>query len=209
MTIYDVKINGYKNPLGYDLSVPTLSWKVKDYEKDSTKQKWAKIQVSDRADFSRIVWETEGDLSSLSTPIDLDMKPRTRYFVRIEVESDSGERGVSSDAFFETAKLSEPWEASWIGVEDGDTHPEFIHSFSSRGEIKRARLYITGLGLFEAYINGERVGDDVLAPFINDYKEHYTDMTASATALPMMTGFVYGSCLTFSKAMHSSILSTS
>lgn len=100
MTIYDVKINGYKNPLGYDLSVPTLSWKVKDYEKDSTKQKWAKIQVSDRADFSRIVWETEGDLSSLSTPIDLDMKPRTRYFVRIEVESDSGERGFSNDAYY-------------------------------------------------------------------------------------------------------------
>ena len=105
MTIYDVKINGYKNPLGYDLSVPTLSWKVKDCRKDSAQQKWVKIQISDLADFSRIVWENEGDLSSLSTPIDLDMKPYTRYFVRIEVESDSGERGVSSDTFFETAKL--------------------------------------------------------------------------------------------------------
>ena len=181
MTIYDVKINGYKNPLGYDPSVPTLSWKVKDCRKDSTKQKWVKIQISDLADFSHIAWEKEGDLSSLSTPLDLDMKPYTRYFVRIEVESDSGERGVSSDAFFEAAKLSEPWEASWIGVDEGDTHPEFIKRFSSRGEIKNARLYITGLGMFEAYINGERVGNDVLAPFINDYKEHYQYCTYDVT----------------------------
>lgn len=36
------------------------------------------------------------------------------------------------------------------------------------GKVKKARLYICGLGLYEAYLNGVQSGDGVLASFLND-----------------------------------------
>ena len=41
--------------------------------------------------------------------------------------------------------------------------------FNVAGEVKRATLYISGLGLSEAYMNGEKVGGDVLVPALSDY----------------------------------------
>jgi alpha-L-rhamnosidase len=49
----------------------------------------------------------------------------------------------------------------------------FKKTFAVKGEVNTARLYICGLGLFEAYINGRKAGNDLLAPFINDYEEHF------------------------------------
>lgn len=37
------------------------------------------------------------------------------------------------------------------------------------GPVAQARLYISGLGVYEAWLNGEKVGDEYLAPFYNDY----------------------------------------
>ena len=41
--------------------------------------------------------------------------------------------------------------------------------FDVEGKVKNARLYISGLGLYECYINGKRVGESVLAPTATDY----------------------------------------
>jgi alpha-L-rhamnosidase len=73
--------------------------------------------------------------------------------------------------------LVEPgdWTATW--VDDGkknpttdeafyrnDPAPLFRREFSLRAPVSRARLYITGLGYYEASLNGTRVGDRVLDP---------------------------------------------
>ena len=49
--------------------------------------------------------------------------------------------------------------------------------------MQSARLYICGLGIFEATINGQKAGNDLLAPFINDYEEHYQYCTYDVTNL--------------------------
>ncbi|MFR8944322.1 MAG: alpha-L-rhamnosidase N-terminal domain-containing protein [Blautia obeum] len=43
--------------------------------------------------------------------------------------------------------------------------------------IKKARLYICGLGLYEAYVNGKKAGNEYLAPFLNDYEACYQYQT--------------------------------
>ncbi|MGN0574224.1 MAG: alpha-L-rhamnosidase N-terminal domain-containing protein, partial [Acutalibacteraceae bacterium] len=45
----------------------------------------------------------------------------------------------------------------------------FRHAFSADKEVKKARLYITSCGIYEARINGEKAGDFCLAPGITDY----------------------------------------
>jgi len=171
MEIYAVKINGLNSPIGFDFEPLLCSWKVRGSK--GTMQKEAKIQVSMDADFQRIIYQKSGNLNCTGESLDFDLSPYTRYYFQITVESDANETCKSAVSWFETAKLTEPWSAKWISVEGEDTHPEFLKCFTASGEICGARLYICGLGLFEAYINGQKTGEDILAPFINDYEEHF------------------------------------
>lgn len=62
--------------------------------------------------------------------------------------------------------MSREWTAKWIGPEAGDeSHPVIFKDFYIDDEIKKATLFITGLGIFEAYVNGQRVGGEYLTPY--------------------------------------------
>jgi len=53
--------------------------------------------------------------------------------------------------------------------------------FNVAGGVKRATLYISGLGLSEAYLNGSKVGDDVLVPALSDYDRRVYYLTYDVT----------------------------
>jgi alpha-L-rhamnosidase len=53
--------------------------------------------------------------------------------------------------------------------------------FKAEGQVKRATLYISGLGLSEAYMNGAKVGDDVLVPALTDYDKRVFYLTYDVT----------------------------
>lgn len=185
MIIYDLKINGLVNPVGFLYDSLICSYKVKETE--GKKQLDAKIEVSAREDFQTVLYVKEGgDINSLAEPLEIELLPCTRYFYRVYVTDDAMNHAVSETAFFETAKLHEKWIGKWIGMNEGDVfHPEFYKKFSIaiNKRIEKARLYISGLGLFEAYLNGEKAGNDFLAPFINDYKEAVQYCTYDVTKL--------------------------
>lgn len=112
------------------------------------------------------------------------MQPRTRYYYKIEVDGESGESAESEPAWFETGKMGEPWEASFIGTDAEDTyHPIFFKDFEVGKEVLPARIYVTGLGLYEAYLNGAKIGEDYQAPFCNDYNEDIQYQTYDVTGL--------------------------
>lgn len=179
MEIYAVKINGLKEPIGYDLNRALCSWKV--YSPKGGRQEETRIQVSQEEGFDHILWEKKGKLNSLGERLEFPIQPHTRYYIKISVRSDKGEEAESGVHFFESAKGEEPWQAQWLGVQSEDAHPEFKKTFRLDGKLCRARLYICGLGLFEAGINGRKVGNDLLAPFINDYQEHFQYCTYDVT----------------------------
>ena len=182
MEINTLRINGLDKPLGFVYDDLLCSWKVRG--STGIRQVSAKIQVALDESFTEIIYTKEGEtLDSACEPLELSLRPHTRYFYRVSVTDDAGTTAQSEASWFETAKLDEPWAGEWIGVADGDTHPEFRKMFSTKEPVKCARLSICGLGLFEASINGERVGDDQLAPFINDYDAHYQYCTYDVTTL--------------------------
>jgi alpha-L-rhamnosidase len=55
--------------------------------------------------------------------------------------------------------------------------------FQVEGQVKRATLYVSGLGLFEAYLNGEKVGNDALVPALTDYDKRVFYLTDDVTKL--------------------------
>ena len=61
--------------------------------------------------------------------------------------------------------------------------PIFVRNFSASQDIKRARLYITGLGLYQAYINNIKVGNAYLTPGFNDYDYYLRYQTYNITQL--------------------------
>ena len=181
MNLYAIKINGLNNPVGFDYEQLLCSWKVK--KSCGHSQKWTRIAVSLDKTMTSIIYEKKGVLNSVGEVLEISLEPYTRYYYQITVHSDADEECSSNICYFETAKLQDPWSADWLGVQDGDVHPEFRKTFSISKKIKNAKIYICGLGVFETYLGDKKIGNDLLAPFINDYEEHYQYCTYDVTEL--------------------------
>lgn len=183
MRITNLRINGINDAIGFAFDKVCVSWKVEDTS--DKKQKNVKIIVASDPEFSQVIYELEGeDLSSSSTRLSIKLSPYTRYYYKVLVWTMEGSFAESDTAFFETGKMNEPWEADFIGMSDDDKfHPVFVNSFACAENIDRARIYITGLGLYEAYLNGQKIGNDYMAPFVNDYRERVQYQTYDITDL--------------------------
>ncbi len=77
------------------------------------------------------------------------------------------------------------YQAHWIKAAKNTNPcvPEFFRDFSLRGEVKRAELNITALGVFYAQLNGKKIGDDIFAPGWTSYTHRLQYMTYDATGL--------------------------
>ena len=70
--------------------------------------------------------------------------------------------------------LGEPWPAESVKA--------LRRGFESAGQVRSARLYVTSLGAYQAFLNGKRVGDEVLTPGWTDYRERVEYQTYDVTA---------------------------
>ncbi|WP_044916235.1 alpha-L-rhamnosidase [Butyrivibrio sp. WCE2006] len=191
MRVDNVRINGIRNPIGYAFDTIRLSFRISGAEKEMSSSGGmdrAKIIVSRDAAFSMVVYEKEEtEPNSACILLDFVPTPRTRYFVKVWVAMKKGDSCESvSNYFFETGKMNEEWKAKWITHRDEDTfHPVFIKNFETdkAKRILTARLYISGLGMYEAYINGDRVGEELLTPYYSDYHREVQYQTYDVTRL--------------------------
>jgi alpha-L-rhamnosidase len=91
---------------------------------------------------------------------------------RVKVMTDLGESDWSPWTWFETGLLElSDWVASWIEpVEEVRAAHVLRHSFELDAAAGEARLYATAHGIYEIFLNGERVGDIELAPGFTSYE---------------------------------------
>ena len=115
------------------------------------------------------------------------LKSHTRYFWKVETWDDNGRMPVTTPvSWFETGKMTPgEWKAQWIT----DSHdkqykpaPMFRREFATGKQIASARAYICGLGYYELYLNGERVGDHLLDPGYTDFSKRVLYVTYDITA---------------------------
>ena len=114
------------------------------------------------------------------------LKSRDRCWWKVFATVTYGDKGrkksLESDVqYFEISLLSpDDWKAHWIGRDYADDHVEGHTAIAARylrtefsldkTYIERARLYISGLGSYSAYINGVEVApDELLKPALSDY----------------------------------------
>lgn len=182
MKVSKLKINGMKTPMGFSFEDLRCAWVVTDTEAKRAVN--VKLEAARDSEFRTVIYTKEGaDLDSVCEPLDMALDPCTRYYVRIQVTGDNGEQAQGS-TWFETAKMNEPWQGQWIKPQPEDTfHPVFEKEFSVREELLQARLYISGLGLYSAKINGQKVSGEVLTPYSSDYHTEVQYQTFDVTGL--------------------------
>lgn len=180
MPITHLKINGITCPLGYEPGPLLLSWQMEG--SSATVQTNACIKVWQGSADGTPVWETSGDLAWEGTSLKIpSLLPRTRYTVQVEVTDDIGAIHTG-ETWFETGKLDEPWQAKWIGIDhEGDWAPILTGSFAVKGEVASARLYMVGLGVYSATLNGKSFTDEVLAPGLWYFEEETQYQTYDVT----------------------------
>lgn len=173
-----------KAPIGIDMDKPRLFWNCEGGEKQTAYQ----IVASD--DVGNPLWDSgKVESGSMRAEFGVAVPPKTKAIWRVRLWDENDEAGDWEEASFETGfPKGESWAAQWITgnyrVNRKRRYPVdcFRKQFSA-DHVKKARLYITACGLYEAKLNGERVGNFILAPGITDYRRRVQYQTYDVTGL--------------------------
>ncbi|HOM99228.1 MAG TPA: glycoside hydrolase family 78 protein [Acidobacteriota bacterium] len=180
-----------EHPLGIDVQ-PRFSWRLTG-DRFGVSQNAYQLQVFKEGE-SNPLWDSgrvQASDSHLVAYAGPALQSMQRYRWRVKVWDERGNASEwSSEAWFETGLLqpSTEWQAEWISApwgRDGEEAPSpyFRRAFSTQKQIRRARLYITSLGLYRAEINGRPVTSDVFTPGWTSYHKRLQYQTYDVTVL--------------------------
>jgi len=200
LTVRHLRCEHLLDPLGLGVLVPRLSWQLSSEERDqrqtayqllvaSTPEK-LRAQRGDLWDSGRV----ESRNSVLIPYAGLPLSSRQRCFWKVRSWNARGEASDWSDAATWEMGLLHPedWQAQWIGLDwklDA-VHPDVMmparllrRRVTLRANVARARLYVSARGVYQASLNGVRIGDEELAPGWTDYGVRVQYQTHDVTAL--------------------------
>lgn len=147
---------------------PAVSWWLPD---GATHQLAYRVSTDDGYDSG---WTTSDRQSFVEVPV-FDRSRRTCR-ARVAVRTDLGESGWSDPVLLESGLLADgDWSAAWIGVHEPERAPKgerpayWLRTVVDMASVHESRLHVTALGLYEVFLNGERVGDIELAPGYTQY----------------------------------------
>ncbi len=188
-----------ENPAVVDVSQPRLAWiNIADEGERGQKQTAWQVRVasSEKQLNNPDLWAGNKVAGDQSTRIKYEgktLKSRQECWWQVRVWDKNGDVSEWSEpAFWRMGLLNlSDWQAQWIGApwqgeealpfpNDRRVHipdqlpppaPLFRKNFTVKKEIEKAVVYVTGLGYFELYLNGEKVGNDVLAPNFTNYSK--------------------------------------
>lgn len=165
---------------------PIISWKAESGLGDF-KQEAYQIIISKQNEDGKILWDSGKKTSSqqLQIKAEGEFHPGEQYFVKIRIWDENGSSSEWSEpqSFFVPLDYPEDWQSEWITYEyhPDSALPVFRKSFSPEklDNIKFARLHISAPGYYEAYLNGDKIGKNVLDPGQTNYDDYayYTSYT--------------------------------
>ena len=173
-----------KNPIGIDVN-PRFSWKIVSNQLNVVQMGY---QIIVKNEFD-VIWDSKEVKSDKSVLVKYEGQPlqaMTKYEVSLTVWTNKGEV-QKSECYFETGLLvKENWQANWIShnIPSDEACPVFIKKIELlEKKIKKARIYATCCGVYEIYMNNERVGDTFLAPGWTSYHKRLQYQTYDITSV--------------------------
>lgn len=171
-----LKIENLPAPGLIDIECPEISWL---FGGNGNIQRKCRVIVSQQ---ETPVWDSGYRMTSHTRmEIEQPLQPRTEYTATVTTVDENGEEETSALTFetgllrYGNENISRLWQAKWIG--GGKL---FRKTFYAE-RIEKARAYVTGLGFFEMYLNGKKIGDDVLSPSYTSYHRRMEYMAYDIT----------------------------
>ncbi|MEG0851216.1 MAG: alpha-L-rhamnosidase N-terminal domain-containing protein, partial [Flavobacterium sp.] len=191
ISVVDLKCEMLSNPEGIDVLQPRLSWKIKANVND-VKQTAYQILASSSLEKLNAgnadLWDSGKVQSDESVNVIYNgkkLKDRQDVYWKVIVFTNKGEVKSAETAHFSIGILTyADWKSTrWIGYEKtspGDSISQYSRlsarylrkEIDLKKKVKSAKVYIIGMGLYELYINGNKIGDQVLAPVPTDYTKN-------------------------------------
>ena len=187
INVTDLRTERLVNPMSIDTPTPRLGWRIETNTND-VKQTCYHLIVSSTPEkaqaFDGDLWESivDTDQSQWISYQGKPLRSNTRCYWRVKVSTNKGDSDWSDVAMWNVGLLYEAdWQGRWIGLDrkmswDEETEHSRLSArylrkeFDLDKQVAKATLYICGLGMYEAFINGKRIGDQVLAPAPTDYR---------------------------------------
>lgn len=201
VTVTGLRTEQMTNPMGLDTATPRLSWQLESSRKNVMQTAYQILVASspellaqDKGD----LWDSgkvQSDASQWITYQGMPLKSNRRAYWKVRSYTTEGETGWSAPAHWSVGLLKEAhWQGRWIGMDkaapwDSETQWSRLSSrylrkeFALKKQVKQATVHIAGMGMYELFINGQRVGDQVLAPAPTDYRKTIIYNTFDVTPL--------------------------
>ena len=203
-----LKVENLVNPLGLDTRQPRFSWQITSDKKEVVQTAYQLIVCSDEGE----LWNSGKVQSNEQLWIPYQgkaLKSNQRATWKVKVFTNRGESDWSELQTFGVGLLAEShWRGRWIGIEglqkgeQAGMHTRLAarylrREFKANTAVKRATAYVAGVGLYEFFVNGQRIGGkQMLAPVPSDYRKtiYYNtfDVTKNLSVGKNAIGIVLG-----------------
>ncbi|MBZ4033737.1 glycoside hydrolase family 78 protein [Flavobacterium sp. 17A] len=179
--VTNLTTEGLTNPLGIDNLKPNFSWQLVAKQRNTMQVAYEiKVAESETGFSKNLVWTTGKVLSDQSVHIPYggkSLEAGKRYYWQVRVWDNKGKISAwSGTSYWQMGLLKETdWVAQWIspGYEEDSQRasPLLRKEFVIGKKVKSATAYITAHGLYEAQINGKKIGDKYFTPGWTSYKK--------------------------------------
>lgn len=201
LKIYDLRTEMLKNPEGIDVLTPRLSWKIEGESRGLTQIAYRILAASSPEKLiagTGDLWDSGKQNSSNTIGIKYQgkkLKSSQDVYWKVKVWTNNNENAWSTTSHWSMGLLYfQDWKGRWIGMDSLASRDKdekfsklsaryFRKTYQLSKPIKKAKAHIIGLGLYELYINGQKVGDQVLAPAPTDYSKNVLYNTFDVTQM--------------------------
>jgi alpha-L-rhamnosidase len=195
--VTNLKCEYRSSPLGIGVRQPRLSWQLASDRRGAAQTAYQLRAAGDAADLAagrnllRDSGQVASDQSILVPYGGPALVSGQRVYWQARAWDETGAASPWSEAtWWEMGLLdAADWQAGWITPDwEEDTtqsqpQPALRRAFRLDGAVKRARVYVTSLGLYELHLNGQKVGDGVLTPGWTAYNHRLQYQTYDVTGL--------------------------
>ncbi|MCC6144728.1 MAG: family 78 glycoside hydrolase catalytic domain [Candidatus Hydrogenedentes bacterium] len=191
-------------PLAVGTSTPLLTWRLLPDNPDARglRQEGYRVVAASSLD---LLNQNQGDIADTGDvgssrmrhilTTNLPLQSNQTVWWKVGVWSQGGVVHWSAPATFTMGLLeASTWEGKWIeglmSPAEGEADfyldrpaPLLRKSFTLDQPVRRARLHVSGLGFYEVFLNGQRVGDHVLDPGWTTFEKRVFYSTFDVTGL--------------------------
>ncbi|MBR0489779.1 MAG: family 78 glycoside hydrolase catalytic domain [Prevotella sp.] len=190
VSVYDLRVENLQSPLGIATDKPRFSWKISGTAQHLFQTGYRILVASTAEELAQdkgTLWDS-GDVQSDEqlwiAYQGVKLQSNQRAYWKVCITTTQGKSAWSEPQIFGVGLLNESkWSGQWIGLEglqageEAGMHTRLAarylrREFNVKKDVVRATAYIAGLGVYELYINGQRIGNNqMLQPVPSDYRK--------------------------------------